>query len=109
MSDEGYCQCRSKHFMAGRCQGTIGHNGAHWFYRPDGWLARWPSRSEPMPGVAFSMTPPSHKMYISPKQKERHAYMMVYVRTHRKQLRDQQRRLARKFARRSPSTEKADG
>lgn len=53
-----------------RCQGVRGHDGWHWYYRPDGWLIEWP-RKKDKSKIAHSSTPPGHQNYINPKDKQK--------------------------------------
>ena len=59
-----------------RCQGFEGHDGMCWSYDCRGWLNQWKKKKDIKSrfDIAASHTPPSHKLYIHPKDKEKEHY-----------------------------------
>jgi len=63
-------QCPETILITGKCQGVKGHKGEHWYYRPDG-SYRWSdNKDNPKRGGCSGMTPPGHKLYVSPVDKQ---------------------------------------
>jgi len=63
-------QCDESIFMASRCQGVKGHKGEHWCYQPNGNYAWDDNENDPKHGGCSGSTPPDHKHYIAPIDKQ---------------------------------------
>tara|TARA_Y100000310_G_scaffold334291_1_gene413774 strand:+ start:4228 stop:4647 length:420 start_codon:yes stop_codon:yes gene_type:complete len=75
-------QCDHK-IMLTMCQGLKGHSGDHWCYRPNGYYHYSVNRSdldEPLKphDIAGGTTPPGHKDYIHPKDKQDEYYITFH-------------------------------
>lgn len=68
-------QCRhaDRFLGTGRCQGLLGHEGFHWYYREDGYLIEWPSKKD-KEQIAYKETPPGAKSYPDPAKKFEEVY-----------------------------------
>lgn len=64
-------QCPQELFLAERCQGAVGHEGAHWSYLPDGSL----EYEDQDPDGFGGDIPPEHKTWVHPKKMRKHYYL----------------------------------
>lgn len=75
-------QCKHKIFLAGECQGTEGHDGHHWCYRPDGsyfWdMTEEQRKNNKNDDAVCGSIPPDHKNYISPVDKTKDYHLKFY-------------------------------
>jgi hypothetical protein len=67
-------QCEAEIVLAGRCQGTAGHDDVHWAYQPDGSFAWDDNDDDPRHDGAAGWTPPGHKEYRTPESMQEHLH-----------------------------------
>lgn len=75
-------QCRHKVLFADQCQAAYGHDGPCWAYAPDGsYCEEINNRKLDKFDARASMTPPGHKRYVNPIDKQGDRYLSKYERT----------------------------
>lgn len=74
-------QCPEEVFMADKCQGVKGHKGLHWCYKPDGSYAWDDNDDDPQEDGCSGSTPPDHKDYINPVDKQEDYWLSHYTDT----------------------------
>lgn len=66
-------QCKYKMVLDGRCQGSAGHKGNHWLYKPDGSYAWHENSDDPdanhFKNAVCGWSPPDCKGYVNPVDK----------------------------------------
>jgi hypothetical protein len=73
---EWKAQCAEKVFLAGQCQGVVGHDDVHWCYGPNGSLY-WqnPKKDLKPTDISAGQTPPGHATYRTPEEMQQHYHL----------------------------------